>query len=120
MKRTITALAILFVIAGQAVCYADGNKLLSQCNAALSEPQRINFLDAGYCMGFLNGLTTTTSIMTKVFNISRPFCMPNNVTTGQSVRIVVKYLKDHPESLHEDEGFLAMLAFIEAFPCKEK
>lgn len=48
-----------------------------------------------------------------------PFCVPaNKITGGQVARVIVKYLKDHPERLHENETFLAIQALQAAFPCK--
>ncbi len=32
---------------------------------------------------------------------------------------MVKYLEDHPESLHEDDTTLIVLAIMKAFPCKK-
>jgi len=119
MKRTITAFVMLFVIAGQAVCYADGNKLLSQCKAAIDRSSTA-YQDASFCMGFLNGMTSTVSVMHTALNVPRPFCLPDKIPTGQGVRVVIKYLEKHPELLHYDDGSLAMLAFMEAFPCMEK
>lgn len=40
------------------------------------------------------------------------------MTTGQLQQIFLKYLKEHPERLHYTGLFLAVVAFKEAFPCK--
>ena len=48
---------------------------------------------------------------------AEPFCNPPNIKNKQLVDIVTKYLKDHPEKLHMDDGRLVVDAFIDAFPC---
>ncbi len=76
---------------------------------------------AGYCIGYVDGIDE----MTNMINITREpskraFCRPENATTRQIVRVVYKYLEDHPEELHEDAYFLAIKALQNAFPCKKK
>lgn len=54
--------------------------------------------------------------------VRRQTCIPEGVTsTGQIALVLVKYLRDHPERLHESRGLLAFKALEAAFPCpKEK
>ena len=40
------------------------------------------------------------------------------MTFGQSVAVVVKYIQERPERMHEDFGKLALEALIAAWPCK--
>jgi hypothetical protein len=47
------------------------------------------------------------------------FCIPQEVTNGQAVRVVVAYIDKHPEHLHESFNLLAILALGEAWPCKK-
>ena len=46
------------------------------------------------------------------------FCLPGAISNQQATRIVLRYLKDHPESLHLNVSILAIRAFNEAYPCK--
>ena len=48
------------------------------------------------------------------------FCPPDGTTNGQAVRIVVKYLRDHPEELHKHDSVLAFTALKAAFPCANR
>ena len=48
------------------------------------------------------------------------FCQPDGTTTGQAARIVVKYLRDHPEELHKHDSVLAFTALKAAFPCANR
>jgi hypothetical protein len=45
-------------------------------------------------------------------------CIPNEVNQVQMARILVKWLRDHPERLHETDAFLTVDAFHNAFPCQ--
>jgi hypothetical protein len=44
-------------------------------------------------------------------------CIPNEVNQGQLLRVLVKWLRDHPERLHEPDFLLSMDAFHDSFPC---
>lgn len=44
-------------------------------------------------------------------------CIPNEVNLAQMARILVKWLRDHPERLHESAIILTLDAFHDAFPC---
>jgi Rap1a immunity proteins len=104
-----------------------GVNLLHQCNDAM------RFVDGsakgaeiasgvtclGYLSGFLDGYTVTEFIDQSRNNFSSsPMCLPDGITAEQGVRIVVKWLTDHPERLHESQRILVMTALVQAFPCK--
>ena len=44
-------------------------------------------------------------------------CLPDNFSEKEAAVIVKKFMKDHPESLHNDAGVLTFLALWTAFPC---
>jgi len=44
-------------------------------------------------------------------------CIPDEASIGQLARVVVKWLREHPEKLHELKSFLVMEALKNAFPC---
>lgn len=48
------------------------------------------------------------------------FCMPPNVTHGQTFAIVDSYISDHPEERHTAASELVVASLIEAFPCQPK
>lgn len=50
---------------------------------------------------------------------ARTICNPEGVTGEQYMLIVEKYLKDHPEELHESAYLLIDIALMEAFPCED-
>lgn len=119
MKKTLLAFLMFFALTGQSICHADGNELLSQCKISSDIPSVRNWeqlCKAQYCDGVVSGAVGVGRFLTP-----RPFCTPGSVTLGQMVRIVVKFLENHPELLHEkNEGLFVVAALSEAFPCKEK
>ena len=47
------------------------------------------------------------------------FCAPSQVPVDQLVRVVVRYLEEHPGQLHNPAHGLIYASFKEAFPCAE-
>ena len=47
------------------------------------------------------------------------FCTPRGVTWEQMRLVVLKWLQNHPESLHKPSGHLILTALASAFPCKK-
>ena len=45
------------------------------------------------------------------------FCVPTDASDGQLVKVVTKYLNEHPEELHTDAAGLVANALQDAFPC---
>ena len=123
MKRFLACAVALMglLLAGNA--FGDGNKLLTQCENALSinegEAAKVDSIArAGFCLGMMQGMTSMNGYYQTLLGKKALFCLPEGVTNGQAARVVVKYLKEHPEKLHEHESSLALWAFVEAFPCK--
>jgi hypothetical protein len=90
----------------------DGNQLITACKSAvqfLDEPSREfakqDVYNIGYCQGFVAGVADTTQ------NLSL-----TGIPRGQMVRVVQKYLVDHPEKLSLAAVFLAREALEKAFP----
>ena len=78
----------------------------------------IDIFNSGYCMGRVNGVIVTHGGFREYLPKHKNFCMPNEVTTNQTIKIVVKYLNDNPSELHLPDVFLIQKAIIKAFPCK--
>ena len=122
---------VLFVLCGMwlatnpAVAAAnDGNALLRQCTEAIkimegiADPDSIDFGQAGHCMGEVNGFAGASAFYEKRPGAPRAICFPDDgITIGQSVRVVEKYLREHPQELHESSTVLLFGAFLSAYPC---
>ena len=70
-----------------------------------------------YIHGFLDGL-----VIGRVAGEQNPpvLCPPKDgIEVDQGRLIIEKYLRDHPERLHEEAGLLAAAAMLDAFPCRK-
>lgn len=127
MNRRTAALvlAVIVTVLQPEATLADGNLLLKQCTPIMSFLDNAgnvlsnveNTFDAGFCLRMAQGITNT-NMMYQYAMQKTLFCLPTGgIQNVQAVRVIVKYLKEHPEQLHEHEATLAIMAFIQAFPC---
>jgi hypothetical protein len=125
-KLTIFAVLALACIGGQARAGTDGNHFLESCGAA------VRFLDGDKsaasdvevygqvmsCLSYVQGFRDATTII-GMFGARIQICMPEGIPNGQLTRIFEKYLREHPEDLHQEGGGLLMIALMKSFPCKK-
>jgi len=126
MKRLVGALVTILLLAHSGNLFsatlADGNELLRSCNIAMSSFDDIrplksdDYMPAGICLGTIRGILGVNGLY-RVTDGPDLFCPPA-IEHSQALRIIVKYLNEKPEALHEDGVFLAVVALREAFPCK--
>lgn len=97
----------------------SGNFLIGACHVTVSVIEHSGTIakpneawKAGYCRGIVEGVDSVATLGGQV-------CKPDGVTNDQEVRVVAKYLEDHPESLNQKGSILAFQALREAFPCKQ-
>ena len=111
MRVILLVVMLLGSLGVSASDISSGNNLLEQCD----EWEKVGGegFHTGYCMGFINGVRS--SVMLFKLNTT---CIPEAVTLAQSIRVVHKYLNEHPERLHEHKIILTLDALKEAFPCK--
>ena len=105
----------------------DGNKLFTQCSKAVAiteateEAARAfsseDYVQASFCLGYLSGFLDMNTLCQLTAGNRVVFCVPRGVLSGQAARVVVQYLQEHAEKLHEDGVTLIMLALKAAFPC---
>ena len=108
----VRALLVALVLLGAtSSAMADGIDDLAGCKAATGRDAGAR--DAGFCMGIVEGLMWSLPGWGVV-------CLPKGVTTGQGLKVLVKYLDDHPEELHERTAELAFRAFVKAWPCSRR
>jgi hypothetical protein len=118
-----TVLAVSFALAtSDAKASSDGNKLLQQCKQVVRLSENdwngIDVLDSSACMGQMKGILDMNSIYrVMLMDKGALFCPPAEVTVGQSIRVVTKYLEDHPEELHEDSTVLIVKVLHKTFSC---
>jgi hypothetical protein len=128
MMRIVILLCIL-MFASQATAQKQGlsgGDLLRACmfSDQLSSGKKIDApptaADAfmqGTCLGMINGVRFFAEEATKGTALAT--CIPEAVPVGQINSVVVRYLRNHPERLHENFFLLAVTASAEAWPCKK-
>lgn len=112
---------------------SDGNVLLHNCSLVVKMADSdstvmsaVDNLNAGVCMGLVRGIMDTMTLWQSVDpggavdNTAMHGCIPDSIKTIQGARIVVKHLNDHPERLHVADTRLALMAMVDAFPCKKE
>jgi hypothetical protein len=123
MINAITGVAALVAVCLSAPAWADGNKLLLECQDginAMSGAPAANPLGAGHCVGVLQATMDTLDIFHEAGGAPRLVCVPTGgIPMVQSMRIMVKFLQEHPESLHLNESVLVVSAMKQAFPCSD-
>lgn len=98
-----------------------GNDFLSQCSILLDADYTERMYNQGHCIGYMDGILDGFDLAVRASSDSFKnliFCQPATVTRGQAVRIVLKYMTNHPETLHKATSFLIVEALHDAFPCK--
>lgn len=136
MKKTIFIIIILLCFCTPAISSQvdTGLDLLKACKNAISvfehRASNIDIIEvsmgSSFCVGYIRGVSDTTKIsyfgiMGKNGDLVAPFhyfCTPNEVGTEQEIRIVIKYLENHPEKLNQPMLYIIINALSAAFPCK--
>jgi len=112
---------------------ASGNRYLEICSSNEKPQAQLNemdFLNLGLCQGFMlgfhDGIGTAIAIL-QLNDSSLSYlknsmedikiCTPAGVENGQLIRVVMKYIRDHPEQAHEPAAVLVVKAELNAFPC---
>jgi hypothetical protein len=99
-----------------------GTTLLKQCRELLNvldhkRQSDSDFTDAEYCSGYARGFVDGIAVAN---GTTGTICVPPAVTTEEIVRVVEKYMDDHPEDLHENRAYLMTSALLKAYPCKKR
>jgi Rap1a immunity proteins len=106
-----TFLVALVLLGATSSVMANGIDDFEGCKAAATERIPVDVaLKAGFCTGIVEGLMWSLPGWGIV-------CLPKGVITGQGLKVLVKYMDDHPEELHERTAELAFRAFAKAWPC---
>jgi hypothetical protein len=103
----------------RASIWESGNAFLSAC-ADLSESSRTSGYEQGVCLGFVKGIEAGVSMAYDYENRTAPFCVPDEVTNGQMLRVLTKFITDHPEKAHYQTRVLELEALMKTFPCETK
>jgi hypothetical protein len=109
----------------------DGNSLLRFCSAYIQAADNGTIPSGGaigatFCVGFLTGIQDYDEMLSQLETdrnggkgLVRHACVPQNATTDEVVRVVVKWLRDNPHELNYPASVLAIGALRKAYPCKQ-
>jgi hypothetical protein len=96
------------------MCAAAG-----QDSTATSDVEKFQ---TGYCLGWISGMVDGMLVAETADGVDRKhgiFCLPVGNTTGQMLRVIRKFIADHPEKEHLSMREIAFAALAVAFPCKD-
>ena len=121
--------ALLYAVPTKAQEKFDGTTLLARCGdvvKVLDNPQaRTSDYNGGFCLGFITGMEEARFAVamsySKTYEESTKMAvlgikMPEDVSYGQIARVLVKWVQDNPNRLHEQASLIYVLAMREAFP----
>jgi len=91
--------------------FYTGKKLLELCERVWTEQ---------LCVVYIAGVSDAHAVDSARQTFPEAACVPEHVMGSQLEGIVVKWLKEHPEMLHDDAAPLVLMALHDAFPCGEK
>jgi len=126
MKR-VTAFALFFICtmclangSGVDVEITDGNSLQSALAAVDrgTHGEQLSGLDEArgfYALGYLRAWLGSSKIWSTL-DSPNMVSLPNHIPIGQVAQVVQKYLREHPESLHETADGLVFTALAASFP----
>jgi Rap1a immunity proteins len=104
--------------------YPNSESFVQQCKAVENidlETKRVPLKDAsdvGLCMGFISGVIDLDTMDSGILkHPTHEWCVPDNATTTQLAKVIVKYGNDHPEDLHLPGVLVVAKALVAAFPC---
>ena len=85
------------------------NWVIDGCRNYLTESDAGMFTQ-GVCAGRVNGLVWALDAV--------DFCTPSEANNKQIVRVVVRYIEQRPQRMHENFLSLTVEALKEAWPCR--
>jgi hypothetical protein len=127
----------------------DGNFLLDECSAyirvadspSLTKTSALDKAKFMWCEGYLRAtleysveqkmrlavlgaaglrFSGPDKVQENALKVLDPVCSPENISILQMARVILKWLQNHPERLHEAESLLVRDALESAFPCTSR
>ena len=114
--RNVTLFAVMMANCGFAFAQetTSANYVMAGCRIAVgpvegfANADQPSALSAGVCLGIVEGIRSASGL-----------CVPDEVVLGQAVLVIMKYIDERPERLHERFSLLTREALQATFPCKE-
>ena len=125
LKLIALFLALMSIFEFASADTQTGATLLENCTLAIrqSDGDRLRDLDiikAVSCISYVSGFIDATGMVHSVRPQTQLVCMPEGgITNDQGIRILVKYLRSTPETLHESGRMSLLIALAKSFTCKK-
>ena len=101
-----------------------GSELLRACGAAQKQSDGIKISDEEaigsiYCIGYISGFLDSLALSSAASGGGQKICLPQRgITNDQAVRVLVKFLRENPQTLHESGRMSLYIALARTFPCR--
>ena len=132
MRTAIICGALALAISAASAAETDSaNSVLPECKAAIEGNGSGNGFARGFCVGTVIGLAfmaENSDVAVTAFSGEgqnrwfderwRCLKIPDGITQGQIVGVVVLYIEGRPERMHEPFKSLALEALFNAWPCR--
>ena len=100
---------------------ADGKMLLARCEQAerLLNDERIEDpVNASFCLGYIGAIQSALPVLNSGLKPRQRWCMPKGgIEVGQTIRIALRFLRNNPQRLAENDAMLVIEALRNAYPC---
>ena len=107
------SLAVLLVLPTTVASALSGAELYQKCSQKRRNVSDISCI--AYVRGFVDGMMIGTILGKEKRMV---YCPPTDGLAVDQARLIIeKYLKDHPEKLRIEAGYLVGEALVSAFPC---
>jgi len=113
-----TIFAALFCI------YVNINIMSSSCAMAVHSLTGFDLLSScsltdGICVGYFQGVLDHQELF-QYLKLPPAFCLPDEVTVSQTIKLFQKYAADHVDELHMPAYVVANKALASYFPCQKQ
>ena len=111
-KLVLLAAGLAVATSAHAMKGDEFSRLLDAWNrvSVAKSPSKDDQLSAASFTGYVRGVEDSMNGVR--------FCIPAGATSKQQVALITKYVKDHPEELHNGAATFIVQALQPAYPCQ--
>jgi hypothetical protein len=121
--KAIVASALMLISTATMANAAEKDADISTYSADYWLPYCKDYVDGklDYLPNFCAGMVFGLGILLRQDPKSRFYCveLPEDITFGQAIKVVIRYMEEHPQDMHHPFKYLALVAIMDAWPCKK-
>jgi hypothetical protein len=122
--KAIVASALMFISTATMANAAEKDADISTYSADYWLPYCKDYMDGklDYLPNFCAGMIFGLGILLRQDPKSPLYCVdiPEGIKFEQAIRVVIRYIEEHPQDMHHPFKYLALVAIMDAWPCKEQ